>query len=105
VRASLPCWRHWSQNAALWPCLLVAVHWAGLLHSWPYVPGSAFWHCFMCGSPVVGTIPATTLREGLALALSCGADRDNPACDTVGLLCFAAVCAKTNDLFAVGALA
>jgi hypothetical protein len=40
-----------------------------------------------------------------ALALSRGADRDNPAGDSVGLLCFAAVCAKTNDLFSVGALA
>jgi hypothetical protein len=59
----------------------------------------------MCGSPVVGTIPATTLREGLALALSDCSDWDNPACDPVGLLCFAAVCAKTNDLFSVGALA
>jgi hypothetical protein len=51
------------------------------------------------------TIPATTLREGLALALSCGANWDNPASDTVGLLGFAAVCAKPNNLFSVGALA
>jgi hypothetical protein len=57
---------------------------------------------FSCGR---ATIPATTLREGLALALSSCADRDNPACDTVGLLCFAAVGSKANDLFAVGALA
>jgi hypothetical protein len=145
--------------------LLVAVHWAGLLHSWPYVPGSAFWHCFIsilhngdinpvgavafdhhfnavlgvffgravapCHTVAVAqyrqfsvcvfdshvvsfhvwlscgraTIPATTLREGLALALSRGADRDNPAGESVGLLGLAAVGSKANDLFAVGALA
>ncbi len=51
------------------------------------------------------TVPATTLREGLALALSCGADWDNPAGYTVGLLCLGAVGSKTNDLFSVGALA
>jgi hypothetical protein len=57
---------------------------------------------FSCGR---ATIPATTLREGLALALSSCGDWDNPASDTVGLLCFAAMCPKTNDLAAVGALA
>jgi hypothetical protein len=40
-----------------------------------------------------------------ALALSCGADRDNPACDSVGLLCFGAVCPESDNLAAVGALA
>jgi hypothetical protein len=50
-------------------------------------------------------MPATTLREGLALALSRGADRDNPACDPVGLLGFAAVCPESDNLAAVGALA
>jgi hypothetical protein len=40
-----------------------------------------------------------------ALALSSCGDWDNPACDTVGLFCFAAVCPKANDLFSVGALA
>jgi len=40
-----------------------------------------------------------------ALALSCGADRDNPAGDSVGLLGLCAVGSKTDDLSAVGALA
>jgi hypothetical protein len=57
---------------------------------------------FSCGR---ATIPATTLREGLALALSRGADRDNPARDTVGLLCFGSVCPESDNLAAVGALA
>jgi hypothetical protein len=57
---------------------------------------------FSCGR---ATIPATTLREGLALVLSSCGDWDNPASDTVGLLGFAAVCAKTNDLFSVCPLA
>jgi hypothetical protein len=50
-------------------------------------------------------MPATTLCEGLALVLSSCADWDNPAGDSVGLLCFAAVGSKPNNLFAVGALA
>jgi hypothetical protein len=103
---------HRVQNALVYPLGLAAVHWAGLPHSCPYVPGSALVHFnssgfsgFMFWAPVVGTIPATTLCEGLALALSDCSDWDNPACDTVGLLGFAAVCPKTNDLFSVGALA
>jgi hypothetical protein len=40
-----------------------------------------------------------------ALALSCGADWDNPACDTVGLFCFGSVCPESDNLAAVGALA
>jgi hypothetical protein len=52
-----------------------------------------------------GQFPLLHPVTAQALALSRGADRDNPACDTVGLLCFAAVGSKTNDLFAVGALA
>jgi hypothetical protein len=59
----------------------------------------------MLVSLVVGTIPATTLCEGLALALSDCSDWDNPACDTVGLLCFGAVCSKAYDLAAVCPLA
>jgi hypothetical protein len=50
---------------------------------------------------VVGTIPATTLREGLALALSSCGDWDNPAGDTVGLLGLGAMGSKAYDLFAV----
>jgi hypothetical protein len=57
---------------------------------------------FSCGR---ATIPATTLREGLALALSGCGYWDNPASYTVGLLCFCAVCAKPDNLAAVGALA
>jgi hypothetical protein len=57
---------------------------------------------FSCGR---ATIPATTLREGLALALSGCGDWDNPAGDTVGLLCFAAMGSEAYDLFSVGALA
>ena len=60
---------------------------------------------FMCGSPVVGTIPATTLLEGLALALSSCGDWDYPACDPVGLLGFDAVGSESDNLAAVGALA
>jgi hypothetical protein len=103
---------HRVQNALVYPLGLAAVHWAGFPHSWPYVPGSALVHFnssgfsgFMVLASVVGTIPATTLREGLALALSDCGDRDNPACDTVGLLCFAAVCPESDNLAAVGALA
>jgi hypothetical protein len=59
-----------------------------------------FW--LSCGR---ATIPATTLREGLALALSSCGYWDNPACESVGLLCFAAVGSKPYDLSAVGALA
>jgi hypothetical protein len=40
-----------------------------------------------------------------ALALSSCGDWDNPACDTVGLFGFAAMCPKTYDLAAVGSLA
>ena len=40
-----------------------------------------------------------------ALALSRGADRDNPAGDSVGLLCFGSVCPESDNLAAVGALA
>jgi hypothetical protein len=40
-----------------------------------------------------------------ALALSCGADWDNPAGDTVGLLCFAAMGSKPYDLLSVCPLA
>jgi hypothetical protein len=54
---------------------------------------------------VVGTIPATTLREGLALALSGCGDGDYPAGDTVGLLGFGAVGSESDNLAAVGALA
>jgi hypothetical protein len=56
-------------------------------------------------APVVGTIPATTLREGLALALSSCGDWDYPAGDSVGLLCFGSVGSKPDNLPAVGALA
>jgi hypothetical protein len=56
-------------------------------------------------APVVGTIPATTLREGLALALSSCGDGDYPAGGAVCLLCFAAMGAKPDNLAAVGALA
>jgi hypothetical protein len=52
-------------------------------------------------APVVGTIPATTLREGLALALSSCVDGDNPAGESVGLLGFGAVGSKPYDLAAV----
>jgi hypothetical protein len=57
---------------------------------------------FSCGR---ATIPATTLREGLALALSSCGDWYNPASDTVGLFGFAAMCPKTYDLAAVCPLA
>jgi hypothetical protein len=50
-------------------------------------------------------MPATTLGQGLALVLSNCGDWDNPACDTVGLLGFAAVGSKPDNLAAVGALA
>jgi hypothetical protein len=40
-----------------------------------------------------------------ALALSCGADRDNPAGESVGLLGLGAMGSKTYDLAAVCALA
>ena len=48
------------------------------------------------------TCPPVT---GQALALSCGADRDNPAGGAVGLLGFAAVGSESDNLPAVGALA
>jgi hypothetical protein len=53
----------------------------------------------------VGTIPATTLGQGLALALSGCCDWDDPASGAVGLLGLGAMCAKTNDLFSVCTLA
>jgi hypothetical protein len=56
-------------------------------------------------APVVGTIPATTLREGLALALSGCCNWDYPASGAVGLLGLGAMCAKPDNLAAVGALA
>jgi hypothetical protein len=97
---------HWSQNPAVWPWLLVAVHWAGLLHSWPYVPGWAFWHRFIIGGSCGRvTIPATTLREGLALALSSCGDWDYPAGESVGLLGLGSVGSESDNLAAVGALA
>jgi hypothetical protein len=40
-----------------------------------------------------------------ALALSSCGDWDNPAGDSVGLLCFAAVGPESDNLAAVGALA
>jgi hypothetical protein len=40
-----------------------------------------------------------------ALALSGCGDWDNPAGDTVGLLCFAAMGSESDNLFSVGALA
>jgi hypothetical protein len=49
-------------------------------------------------------VPATTLRQGLALVLSSCGDWDNPACESVGLLGFGAMGAKPYDLAAVGAL-
>ena len=102
----MPCWRHWSQNALVYPLGLVAVHWAGFPHSWPYVPGSALVHrCivgFSCGR---ATVPATTLGQGLALVLSGCGDWDNPAGYTVGLLCLGAVGSKAYDLAAVCPLA
>jgi hypothetical protein len=55
--------------------------------------------------PVVGTIPATTLREGLALALSSCGDWDYPAGQSVGLLGLGAMGSKPNDLAAVCPLA
>jgi hypothetical protein len=58
--------------------------------------------CFSCGR---ATIPATTLREGLALALSSCGDGDYPPGDAVGLLGFASVCPKPDNLAAVGSLA
>jgi hypothetical protein len=83
----------------------VACHWAGFPHSWPYVPGSALVHRFMLLAPVIGTIPATTLREGLALALSSCGDWDHPAGESVGLFGFGAVGSESDNLAAVGALA
>jgi hypothetical protein len=59
----------------------------------------------MVGAPVSGQFPLLHPVTAQALALSCGADWDNPAGDPVGLLCFATVGSKTNDLFSVGALA
>jgi hypothetical protein len=56
-------------------------------------------------APVAGTIPATTLRKGLALVLSGCGDGDHAAGGAVCLFCFAAMCAKTNNLAAVGSLA
>jgi hypothetical protein len=50
-------------------------------------------------------VPATTLREGLALALSSCGDWDYPAGGAVCLLCFAAMGSKPDDLLSVGALA
>jgi hypothetical protein len=59
----------------------------------------------MVSAPVVGTIPATTLLEGLALALSSCCNWDNPAGDSVGLLGFGSVGSESDNLPAVGALA
>jgi hypothetical protein len=50
-------------------------------------------------------VPATTLREGLALVLSSCGDWDDSAGDSVGLLGLCAVCPESNNLFSVGALA
>jgi hypothetical protein len=59
----------------------------------------------MVGAPVSGQFPLLHPVTVQALALSSCADRDNPAGDTVGLLCFAAVCPESDNLAAVGALA
>jgi hypothetical protein len=50
-------------------------------------------------------VPAITLLQGLALVLSSCGDWDNPAGESVGLLCFAAMGSKPDNLAAVGALA
>jgi hypothetical protein len=55
-----------------------------------------------CGRDNSRTCPAVT---GQALALSSCGDGDYPAGGSVGLLGFAAMCPKTNNLAAVGALA
>jgi hypothetical protein len=60
----------------------------------------------MVFSPVVGRqYPAKPSRRGLDLKLSDCSDGDYPAGDSVCLLGFGAMGAKTNDLFTVGALA
>jgi hypothetical protein len=50
-------------------------------------------------------VPATTLREGLALVLSSCGDWDYPAGESVGLFGFGAMGSKPDNLPTVGALA
>jgi hypothetical protein len=56
-------------------------------------------------APVSGQFPLLHSVTVQALALSSCGDWDNPAGDTVGLLCLGAMGSKPDDLFAVGALA
>jgi hypothetical protein len=57
-------------------------------------------------APVVGRqYPLLHPLTVQALALSSCANRDNPAGESVGLLCFASVGSKPDNLPAVGALA
>jgi hypothetical protein len=59
----------------------------------------------MVSAPVSGQFPLLHPVTVQALALSCGADRDNSASDSVGLLGFGSVGSKPDNLPAVGALA